>query len=67
MLLRHSFQLEAEAAAIESAVKEVLAAGHRTRDLAAQGQASVATKEMGGQVAKCIRSAKPLSNKIEAS
>src|SRR5207245_4316983 len=35
MLLRHSFQLEAEAASIESAVREVLAAGHRTRELAA--------------------------------
>ncbi len=57
MLLRHSFRLEAEAAAIESAVKEVLAAGYRTRDLAAQGQASVATKEMGGLVGDRIRSA----------
>src|SRR5438876_2096314 len=47
MLLRHSFQLEAEAASIESAVREVLAAGHRTRDLAAKGQTSVSTSEIG--------------------
>src|SRR5205823_10707917 len=47
MLLRHSFQLEAEAAAIESAVNDVLAAGHRTRDLAAQGQLAVSTVDMG--------------------
>jgi 3-isopropylmalate dehydrogenase len=59
MLLRHSFQLETEAAAIERAVHGVLSAGYRTRDLAAQGQASVATKEMGELVANRIRSAKP--------
>jgi len=60
MLLRHSFRLEAEATAIESAVKDVLAAGYRTRDLAAQGEASVATKEMGDLVAKHVHSAKPV-------
>ncbi len=60
MMLRHSFQLEAEATAIESAVKDVLAAGYRTRDLAAPGQTSIATKEMGELVAKRIRSAKPV-------
>lgn len=57
MLLRHSFQLEAEAVAIECAVKEVLAADYRTRDLAAGGQASVATKEMGDLVGDRVRSA----------
>jgi 3-isopropylmalate dehydrogenase len=51
MLLRHSFQLEAEAAAIESAVRAVLAAGHRTRDLVEKGQAPVKTEEMGELVA----------------
>ena len=51
MLLRHSFQLEAEAAAIESAVREVLAAGHRTRDLVDQGHTPVTTGEMGCLVA----------------
>jgi 3-isopropylmalate dehydrogenase len=55
MLLRHSFSLEAKAVAIESAVKEVLAAGHRTKDLAAKGQAAVGTKEMGELVASRIR------------
>ncbi len=33
MLLRHSLQLESAAVAIESAVAQVLAAGHRTADL----------------------------------
>lgn len=58
MMLRHSFLLEAEAVAIESAVKEILAAGHRTKDLAAKGQPSVATKEMGKLVASRVRRAR---------
>jgi 3-isopropylmalate dehydrogenase len=60
MLLRHSFRLEAEAAAIESAVREVLAAGHRTRDLAAEGAPSVNTQEMGRLVASQVEKAKPV-------
>jgi 3-isopropylmalate dehydrogenase len=59
MLLRHSFQLEAEAAAIETAVREVLAAGHRTRDLAGKGQTSVTTKDMGEAVVGRIRQGAP--------
>ena len=59
MLLRHSFLLEAEAVAIETAVKEVLSVGHRTKDLAAQGQAAVGTKEMGELVAGRVRATKP--------
>lgn len=47
MLLRHSFDLEAEAASIEAAVREVLAEGHRTRDTAAKAQRAVTTSEMG--------------------
>lgn len=54
MLLRHSFQLEAEAASIESAVRETLAAGHRTRDLVGAGQACVSTQEMGELVTDSI-------------
>jgi len=57
MLLRHSFQLETEAAAIEVAVRDVLAAGHRTRDLAGKGRPSVSTKEMGKLVSSQIRHA----------
>ena len=56
MLLRHSYQLEAEAASIESAAREVLAAGHRTRDLAGKNQPSRGTSEMGELVAGCVRS-----------
>jgi 3-isopropylmalate dehydrogenase len=55
MLLRHSFHLEREAACIESAVEAVLAAGHRTRDLARGGQAWLRTSEMGTKVADAAR------------
>ena len=55
MLLRHSFRLEREAAVIESAVASVLAAGHRTRDLAQPGQASLSTVEMGRKVAQAAQ------------
>lgn len=57
MLLRHSFGLESEAAAIETAVRQVLAAGHRTRDLAEKGVASVSTQEMGDLVLAQLQSA----------
>jgi 3-isopropylmalate dehydrogenase len=55
MMLRHSFQLEAEAVAIESAVRDALAAGHRTRDLAAKRQPSISTGEMGSLVVEGVR------------
>ncbi len=63
MLLRHSFQLEAEAASIESAVREVFAAGHRTRDLAAKGQTSVGTSDIARLVVSKVRSAVPAVQK----
>ncbi|AMV31178.1 3-isopropylmalate dehydrogenase [Pirellula sp. SH-Sr6A] len=43
MLLRHSLQLDAEAADIEAAVKKVLAAGYRTADLAPKGSSTLGT------------------------
>lgn len=52
MLLRHSFSLEAEAGAIEAAVRAVLAAGHRTKDLAGEGQQSLGTRAMGDAVVR---------------
>ncbi|MBV9180144.1 MAG: 3-isopropylmalate dehydrogenase [Acidobacteria bacterium] len=57
MLLRHSFQLEAEAGAIESAVQEVLAFGHRTRDLGG-GENSVSTEGMGDLVSERVITAR---------
>jgi 3-isopropylmalate dehydrogenase len=50
MLLRYSFHLEEEAAAIEGAVEKALIAGHRTRDLAPSGEPYLTTEEMGREV-----------------
>lgn len=61
MLLRHSFKLETEAASIESAVREVLAEGHRTRDLAGKGESSISTNEMGERVTGRVRVRAPAS------
>jgi len=54
MMLRYSFKLEAEAAAVENAVEMTLSAGHRTRDLAKGDQQYVTTEEMGQQVVRCL-------------
>ena len=55
MLLRHSLKLEAEAAAIELAVKRVLASGARTKDIA-RGEAAIGTKEMTDRVIAALAS-----------
>jgi 3-isopropylmalate dehydrogenase len=55
MLLRHSYRLETEAACVESAVADVLAGGHRTRDLAKPRKNSLCTKEMGSKVLKAVK------------
>lgn len=53
MMLRHSLELEDEAAAIETAVGEVLKAGHRTADIAAGGP-SISTQDMGQKVVEAL-------------
>ena len=55
MLLRHSFQLEREAACIESAVTDVLNSGSRTADLSGINQRQTSTSEMGGQVVEAVK------------
>ena len=50
MLLRHSAQLEAEAQAVEHAVRTVLESGARTKDLARGGETPVSTQEMGALI-----------------
>lgn len=55
MLLRHSLGLESEATAVEGAVDAVLAAGHRTRDLARGEEATLSTVEMGEKVVEALR------------
>jgi 3-isopropylmalate dehydrogenase len=54
MMLRHSFQLTAEADEIEAAVQQVLAANFRTKDLARSGTIVLKTNEMGSKVAEAI-------------
>lgn len=54
MMLRHSFGLEAEAAAIESSVDAALESGARTRDLLREGEA-LSTAEMGKRIRDGIR------------
>jgi len=56
MMLRYSFNLEAEAAAIEKAVEKAMSDGHRTSDLAKPGQPFASTEEMGHHVAIQIKS-----------
>ena len=55
MLLRYSFQLEREAACIESAVNAVLSVGARTADLAGKSHAAVSTTEMGRLIAESVK------------
>ena len=47
MMLRHSFELEDEASAIENAVTRVLEQGYRTKDIMSTNMKLVGTKEMG--------------------
>jgi 3-isopropylmalate dehydrogenase len=50
MMLRYTFNLEAEALRIEGAVKKVLAQGFRTGDIYEPGMKKVGTREMGDAV-----------------
>ena len=54
MMLRYSLGLAEQADRIEAAVGTVLDQGLRTADIAAQGQASVGTAEMGDAVAAAL-------------
>jgi 3-isopropylmalate dehydrogenase len=55
LMLRHSFSLEDNARAVESAVEQALDAGCRTRDIAAPGTPFLHTAEMGDEVVKRLR------------
>jgi 3-isopropylmalate dehydrogenase len=58
LILRHSAKLEAEAVAIETAVRKVLEQGFRTPDLAhanAQGFTVLSTKDMGAKVRETVK------------
>ncbi len=55
MMLRFSFGLEAAAAAIEDAVREVIDAGLRTGDIFSEGARRVNTREMGDAILAALR------------
>ena len=58
LILRHSAKLEAEASAIEAAVRKVLEQGFRTPDLARsnpQGFSVLSTKDMGAKVRESVK------------
>ncbi len=55
LLLRHSFELEAEAARVENAVSAVLNQGSRTPDLSRAGQTPITTSEMGRKVVDAVK------------
>lgn len=57
MMFRYSFQLSAEADAIETAVDAVLAQGHRTADIAKPGETVIGTSEMGRLIREQIKNA----------
>jgi 3-isopropylmalate dehydrogenase len=54
MMLRHSFGLDAEARAVETAVHAVLESGLRTRDITVPGCREATTRQMGDAVVECL-------------
>lgn len=55
MMLRHSFDMAAQADAIEAAVSKVLAEGVRTGDIMSQGCRKVSCSEMGDAVVAALK------------
>lgn len=54
MMLRYSFDLDAEADAIENAVKQVLRDGYRTIDIMSEGKTQIGTARMGDKICEYI-------------
>jgi 3-isopropylmalate dehydrogenase len=50
MALRYSFDLDEDADLLEQAVTSALTAGHRTGDIAAPGEKTLGTRQMGDAV-----------------
>lgn len=56
LMLRYSLGLENEASTIEEAVTDTLAAGHRSADLAGEGEDSLSTEALGSLIADAVAS-----------
>lgn len=54
MMLRYSFDLDKEAAAVEAAVRSVISEGYRTVDIMADGMKQVSTTQMGDLIAERV-------------
>lgn len=54
LLLRHSLGLEREAAAVEAAIGDAIAAGARTADIATPGDTTISTSEMSDEIMRCL-------------
>src|SRR5437667_5568476 len=54
MLLRYSLNMVREADRVETAVRRVLEAGHRTKDIGAAGHKALGTKEMGDLIVQHV-------------
>ena len=54
MMLRYSFDLDKEAAAVEAAVKSVISEGYRTVDIMADRMKQVSTTQMGDLIAERV-------------
>ncbi len=54
LLLRHSLGLEQEAAAVESAIRQAIANGCRTADIATGNEAAKSTAEMTDVIIRCL-------------
>ena len=54
MMLRYTFGLGEEADAVEKAVKKVLADGHRTHDIAGDGEKAIGTEAAGRLIVENI-------------
>ena len=55
MMLGYSFELEAEAQAVENAVLAVLEQGYRTYDIMSEGKIKLGTREMGELIAHKVK------------
>ena len=55
MMLRYSFGLGEEADCIEAAVEKALNDGHRTADIAKEGEKVLSTSEMGAIICENIK------------
>lgn len=54
LLLRHSLGLEKEAAAVETAIGDAIAAGARTADIATADDTTLSTNEMSDEIIRCL-------------